>query len=171
VANARSAEDRSPDEGDGANSPVPKFFIVGVGASAGGLEALTALLGSIRLDGMAFVVVQHLAPRHDSLLPALLARTTSIAVTAAEDGMQVEPNKVYVIPPNSDLAILEGVLHVMTPPRAAAPHGPHLPVDYFFRSLAADQGTPAIGIVLSGTGSGPSTSGSAAPISAGTGCA
>ena len=66
--------------------------------------------------------------------------------------MQVEPNNVYVIPPNADLAILEGVLHVMTPPRAAAPHGPHLPVDYFFRSLADDQGTRAIGVVLSGTG-------------------
>ena len=82
-----SAQDRSPGEGDGASTPVPKFFIVGVGASAGGLEALTALLGSVKLDGMALVVVQHLAPRHDSLLPALLARTSSAAVTAAEDRM------------------------------------------------------------------------------------
>ena len=147
-----SADEKSPDEGGDANAPSPSFFIVGVGASAGGLEALTALLSSVKLDGMAFVVVQHLAPRHESLLPALLARTTSIAVVAAEDGMQVEPNQVYVIPPNSDLAILQGVLHVMTPPRAAAPHGPHLPIDYFFRSLADDQGTRAIGIVLSGTG-------------------
>ena len=146
------AEDKSPDEVDAANASAAKFFIVGVGASAGGLEALSALLSSVKLDDMAFVVVQHLAPRHDSLLPALLARATSTAVVAAEDGMHVEPNKVYVIPPNSDLAILEGVLHVMTPPRTAIPHGPHLPIDYFFRSLAADQGTRSIGIVLSGTG-------------------
>ena len=101
---------------------------------------------------MAFVVVQHLAPRHESLLPALLARTSNIDVVAAVDGMRVEPNQVYVIPPNADLAILQGVLHVMTPPRSAVPHGPHLPIDYFFRSLAADQGPRSIGIVLSGTG-------------------
>ncbi|HXU07025.1 MAG TPA: chemotaxis protein CheB, partial [Polyangia bacterium] len=131
----------------------PGFFIVGIGASAGGLEALTALLSNIKLDCMAFVVVQHLAPKHESFLPALLSRTSNIKVLAAADGTQVEPNKVYVIPPNSDLAILQGVLHVMSPPRTATPHGPHLPVDYFFRSLAADQGTRSIGIVLSGTGS------------------
>jgi len=101
---------------------------------------------------MAFVVVQHLAPKHESFLPALLSRTSNIKVIAAADGTHVEPNKVYVIPPNSDLAILQGVLHVMSPPRTATPHGPHLPIDYFFRSLAADQGTRSIGIVLSGTG-------------------
>jgi len=128
------------------------FFIVGIGASAGGLEALTALLSNIKLDSMAFVVVQHLAPKHESFLPALLSRTSNIKVIAATDGTHVEPNQVYVIPPNSDLAILQGVLHVMTPPRASTPHGPHLPIDYFFRSLAADQGTRSIGIVLSGTG-------------------
>jgi two-component system, chemotaxis family, CheB/CheR fusion protein len=129
------------------------FFIVGIGASAGGLEALTALLSSVKLDCMAFVVIQHLAPKHESLLPALLARTSNIKVVAAADGAQVQANQVYVIPPNSDLAILQGVLQVMTPPRSALPHGPHLPVDYFFRSLAADQGPRSIGIVLSGTGS------------------
>jgi two-component system CheB/CheR fusion protein len=146
-----SSEQINPD-GDGRAGPTSSFFIVGIGASAGGLEALSSLLSNVRLDTMAFVVVQHLAPRHDSLLPALLGRTTNITVVGAEDGMHVEPNKVYVIPPNADLAILEGVLHVMTPPRTAIPHGPHLPVDYFFRSLAADQGTRSIGIVLSGTG-------------------
>ena len=129
------------------------FFIVGIGASAGGLEALTALLSHVHLDGVAFVVIQHLAPRHESLLPALLARISNVNVVAAADGMRVDANQVYVIPPNSDLAILHGVLHVMTPPRSALPHGPHLPVDYFFRSLAADQGPRSIGIVLSGTGS------------------
>jgi two-component system CheB/CheR fusion protein len=147
-----SEDDKNPDSEGGGAVPGPSFFIVGIGASAGGLEALNGLLGSIKLDNMAFVVVQHLSPRHDSLLPALLGRTTGIAVVGAEDGARVEPNHVYVIPPNSDLAILDGVLHVMTPPRAGAPHGPHLPVDYFFRSLAADQGTRSIGVVLSGTG-------------------
>src|SRR5687768_9128665 len=116
VRNRMPADEKSPDAGEGANAVAAKFFIVGVGASAGGLEALSALLSSVKRDCMAFVVVQHLAPRHDSLLPALLARASNIAVVAAEDGMHVEPNKVYVIPPNADLAILEGVLHVMTPP-------------------------------------------------------
>ncbi len=142
---------RSEDVDKQPDSPAG-FFTVGIGASAGGLEALTALLSNIKLDSMAFVVVQHLAPKHESFLPALLSRTSNIKVIAAADGTHVEPNKVYVIPPNSDLAILQGVLHVMSPPRTATPHGPHLPIDYFFRSLAADQGTRSIGIVLSGTG-------------------
>src|SRR4029077_2048837 len=140
-----------PPPGEG-KQPDNRFFIVGIGASAGGLEALTALLSNIKLDSMAFVVVQHLAPKHESFLPALLARTSNIEVVAVADGTQVQPNKVYVIPPNSDLAVLQGVLHVMTPPLATTQHGPHLPIDYFFRSLAADQGTRSIGIVLSGTG-------------------
>jgi two-component system CheB/CheR fusion protein len=154
------AADVASGEGAGPASETGKqaddassFFIVGIGASAGGLEALTALLGNIKLDCMAFVVVQHLAPKHESFLPALLSRTSNIKVVAAVDGTQVEPNKVYVIPPNSDLAILQGMLHVMSPPRTGGVHGPHLPVDYFFRSLAADQGPRSIGIVLSGTGS------------------
>src|SRR5262245_50259523 len=146
------SEDHEHSEDDRQSDAGSNFFIVGIGASAGGLEALTALLSNIKLDCMAFVVVQHLAPKHESFLPALLSRTSNIKVIAAADGTQVEPNQVYVIPPNSDLAILQGVLHVMSPPRTATPHGPHLPVDYFFRSLAADQGTRSIGIVLSGTG-------------------
>src|SRR5437762_4656344 len=133
----------------------PRFFIVGVGASAGGLEALSALLKHIKLDDMAFVVVQHLAPKHESFLPALLARVSNIKVEVAADGTQVEPNHVYVIPPNADLAILRGVLQVMSPPQCGSGHGPgpHLPIDYFFRHLAEDLGPRSIGIVLSGTGS------------------
>jgi two-component system CheB/CheR fusion protein len=138
------------DEGD--VGPSSRFFIVGIGASAGGLEALSSLLKNIKLDNMAFVVVQHLAPKHESFLPALLSRVSNIKVELATDGLKVEPNHVYVIPPNSDLAVLQGVLHVMTPPQNAAIHGPHLPVDYFFRSLAEDLGPRSIGIVLSGTG-------------------
>ena len=136
-----------------AGHTTSKFFIVGVGASAGGLEALTGLLAKARLDRMAIVMVQHLAPKHESLLPTLLSRISTVEVVAATDGTKVAPNHVYVIPPNADLAILQGTLHVMTPQRIPLPHGPHLPVDYFFRSLAADQGARSIGIVLSGTGS------------------
>ncbi len=128
-----------------------KFFIVGVGASAGGLEALTAFLKGLALDSMAVVIVQHLAPKHESLLPTLLSRWSEAKVLAVEDGMPVEPGRVYVIPPNADLAILQGVLHLMTP--IGGTHRPHLPIDYFFRSLAEDQGSRSIGIVLSGTGS------------------
>ena len=86
---------------------------------------------------MAFVVVQHLSPKHESLLPTLLSRWSEAKVSAVEDGMPVEPGRIYVIPPNSDLAILQGVLHLMTP--IGATHGPRLPIDYFFRSLAEDQ--------------------------------
>jgi two-component system CheB/CheR fusion protein len=147
-----SVADQVTQDGDQIGLSDPRFFIVGIGASAGGLEALNALLKSIKLDAMAFVVVQHLAPKHESFLPALLGRVSNISVQVAADGMKVEANHVYVIPPNADLAILQGVLHVMTPPQNPATHGPHLPVDYFFRSLAEDLGPRAIGIVLSGTG-------------------
>ncbi len=129
-----------------------KFFIVGVGASAGGLEALNQLLKRLVHDTMAIVVVQHLAPTHESVLPALLARASNTKVLAVEDGMRVEPNRVYVIPPNADLAILQGVLHLMTPGVRPTEHAVRLPIDYFFRSLAQDQGPRSIGIVLSGTG-------------------
>jgi two-component system CheB/CheR fusion protein len=126
-------------------------FVVGVGASAGGLEALAALVHELALDSMSFVVVQHLSPDYESSLPTLLSRSSrTITVVAAADGMKVEPNHVYVIPPNADLGILRGLLQVITPP--ALPH-PRLPIDYFFCSLAADQGARAIGVVLSGTGS------------------
>ena len=130
----------------------PAFFIVGVGASAGGLEALTAFLKGLALDTMAVVIVQHLAPDHESMLPALLSRSSTTAVVVVKDGMRVEPGQIYVIPPNANLAILQGTLHLM-PPTAGAAHGPRLPIDYFFRSLAADRGARSIGVVLSGTGS------------------
>ncbi|HVY37255.1 MAG TPA: chemotaxis protein CheB [Polyangia bacterium] len=139
-------------EGDGPDGPDPTGpLIVGVGASAGGLEALTALLANLTLDSTAVIVVQHLSPAHETMLPALLARASTYKVALAKDGTAVAPNHVYVIPPNADLAILRGVLQTMPLP-ANRPRGPHLPVDYFFRSLADDQGSRAIGVVLSGTG-------------------
>ncbi len=138
------------DDDNTAQDTASKLFIVGVGASAGGLEALGALLKNVQVDSMAFVVVQHLAPQHESVLPELLGRVSNLQVRPAEDGMKVEANQVYVIPPNAELAILQGVLHVMPP---AVARGMRLPIDYFFRSLADDQGSRSIGIVLSGTGS------------------
>jgi two-component system CheB/CheR fusion protein len=126
-----------------------KFFVVGIGASAGGLEALEALIEHVPLDSMAFIVVQHLAPQHESALPQLLGRSGRLEVVLAVDGMTIEAGRVYVIPPNADLAVMHGVIRVITPPR---PHVPRLPIDFTFRSLADDQGPNAIGVVLSGTG-------------------
>ncbi|HJW34844.1 MAG TPA: chemotaxis protein CheB [Holophagaceae bacterium] len=127
--------------------------IVGIGASAGGLGALEAFFSNMPpegLPGMAFVVVQHLAPDHKSMLADLIRRFTNLAVVQAEDGMEVRPDSVYVIPPNCDLSIFQGHLQLVEP---HAPRGMRLPIDVFFRSLAQDMRERAIGIVLSGTGS------------------
>jgi two-component system CheB/CheR fusion protein len=99
---------------------------------------------------MAFVLVQHLAPDHKSLLTELVKRFTWMQVFAVEDGMVVQADCVYVIPPNRDLTLLGGRLQLL---EQTTPRGHHLPIDFFFRSLAQDQGERAIGIVLSGTGS------------------
>src|SRR5436190_2237685 len=129
----------------------PMFPIVGIGASAGGLAAFTELLACVPADsGMAFVVVQHLDPTHPSMLGEALARATTMKVDTAAAGMKVEPNHVYVIPPNADLALRDDSL-VLLPVEAA--RKPHLAIDFFFRSLAAERGAQAIGIVLSGGGS------------------
>ncbi len=100
--------------------------------------------------GMSFVLVQHLAPKHESRLTELLAKATRMPVTKVTNGMLVEPDHVYVIPPNADMAILHGALQLM--PRRET-HGQHLPIDFFFRSLAADRQSQAIGVILSGTAS------------------
>ena len=127
------------------------FPVVGIGASAGGLEASTQLLKHLPPDtGMAFVLVQHLDPTHASALTEILSRATTLPVTEVTDGMRVEPKHVYVIPPNTNMAILHGVLSLMPRPET---HGQHLPIDYFLRSLAEDQRTRAVGVILSGTAS------------------
>ena len=127
------------------------FPIVGVGASAGGLEAFTKLLSHLALDtGMGFVLVQHLDPVHESALTQLLARATALPVQDVTNHMLVEPNHVYVIPPNTDLSIEAGVL--MLQPRDMA-RIPARSIDFFFESLAADQHERAIGVILSGTAS------------------
>jgi two-component system, chemotaxis family, CheB/CheR fusion protein len=124
--------------------------IVGIGASAGGLDAFQTFFKAMPHDsGMAFVLVAHLDPTHVSILPELLQKRTKMAVHQIIDGMEVHPNAVYVIPPNKDLGILNGILQLMNP---AQPRGANLPIDSFFRSLAQDQGANAAGIVLSGTG-------------------
>lgn len=126
--------------------------VVGIGASAGGLEAFTQLLGSIPGDtGMAFVLVQHLDPTHESLLSETLARATPMPVAQVGERTRVQANHVYVIPPNAELGILGGLLTLL--PRHEEPGRPHLPIDFFLRALAAEQGGQAIGVVLSGTGS------------------
>jgi two-component system CheB/CheR fusion protein len=128
-----------------------QFPIVGIGASAGGLEAISQLLGALPNDtGMAFVVVQHLDPRQPSRLPELLSRTTTMPVHEAAHGLRIQPDRVYVITPNVSLGLAQGILHLT--PRGDG-RGPHLPVDYLLRSIAVDQAAGSIAVVLSGTGS------------------
>jgi two-component system CheB/CheR fusion protein len=124
---------------------------VGVGASAGGLEALAQFLGNVQEDcGLAFVIIQHLDPTLKGMMPELLQRTTAIKVVQVKDGMTVRPGCVYVIPPNKDMSILHGRLHLLEP---VAPRGLRLPIDFFFRSLAEDQREFGVGVILSGMGS------------------
>jgi two-component system CheB/CheR fusion protein len=125
--------------------------IVGIGASAGGLDAFTHLLRAVPPDtGMAFVLVQHLEPTHESMLSKLLAGASEMPVREVREGMRAEPDHVYVIPANADLNVIDGLLHVVGR-RASA--GRHLPIDYFLGSLAQTRKSRAIGVILSGTGS------------------
>jgi two-component system CheB/CheR fusion protein len=127
------------------------FPIVGIGASAGGLEALEQFLRHVPVgSGMAFVIVQHLDPTHKGIMPELLQRATGMRVFQVRDRTRVRPGCVYVIPPNRDMTILHGVLHLFEP---AAPRGLRLPIDLFLRSLAQDQQQHSIGVILSGMGS------------------
>src|SRR5215469_15656225 len=153
----------STGDGDGAQTPVTDvttpearesstgFPVVGVGASAGGLEALETFFGRMPRTGMAFIVIQHLAPGKESHLPVILSRSTRLPVSAATDGVIVEPDHVYVIPPGVNLAMFQGKLHLMDVPTAPAGE-PLLPVDFFFQSMARDCGPRCMGVVLSGTG-------------------
>ena len=127
--------------------------VVGIGASAGGLAAFEAFFSGMPAQsdpGMAFVLVQHLAPDHKSILADLVRHYTRMQVFEVEDGISLQPNCAYIIPPNHDMAFLNGALQLLEP---VAPRGQRLPIDYFFRSLAQDLHERAIGVVLSGTGS------------------
>jgi two-component system, chemotaxis family, CheB/CheR fusion protein len=127
------------------------FPIVGIGASAGGLESLEQFFGAMPKDsGMAFVVIQHLAPDHVGIMPELLQRITPMRVSQATDGVKLKPNCVYVIPPNKSMSLLKNALHLFDP---VEPRGLRLPIDIFLRSLANDREGKSIGIILSGMGS------------------
>lgn len=126
------------------------FPIVGIGASAGGLEALEQFIGNVKENsGMAYVVVQHLDPTHKGMLPELLQRISKMKVFQIQDRTTVRPNCVYVIPPNKTLSISKGVLHLHKPVQA---RGQRLPIDYFLNSLATDQRELGVGVILSGMG-------------------
>jgi len=128
-----------------------KFPIIAIGASAGGLEALEQFLSNVpEKSGMAFIVIQHLDPTQKGMLPELLQRITTMKVFQVTDRMPVRINSVYVIPPNTSMSILNGVLHLFEPVES---RGMRLPIDYFFRSLADDRKDLSIGIILSGMGS------------------
>jgi len=139
------ARDRQP-------AAATTFPIAGVGASAGGLDAFRQLLAHVPADsGLALVLVQHLEATRASLLSDALAQATAMKVAQAEHGGRVEPNHVYVIPPGAQMAIEQGVLKLS--PLQEDERRPHLPIDFFFQSLAADRGSHAIGVVLSGNAS------------------
>lgn len=130
-----------------SNSP----YIVGLGASAGGLEALQQFFSAMSDNsGMAFVVVQHLSPDYKSMMVELLSKTTSMSVLKVENGMEINPNHVYIIPPKTQMTIYKGKLFLE---ESDYSKGLLLPIDTFLKSLADDQGEKSIGIILSGTGS------------------
>jgi two-component system CheB/CheR fusion protein len=129
----------------------PPFPIVGIGASAGGLEALRRVLGELATDtGIAYVVVQHLDPRHESILAELLSETTRMDVSEVKGDVRVEADRVYVIPPSQDIVLADGLLKLV--PRTKT-GGAHMPIDSFLQSLAEAQGSQSIGVILSGMGS------------------
>jgi two-component system CheB/CheR fusion protein len=148
---ARPEPQGTPPEEGGPRSLEAAFPIIGIGASAGGLEALELFLGKVpERSGMAFVIVQHLDPTHKGIMAELLQRTTAMQVVQVKDRTRVQPDCVYVIPPNKDMSILHGVLHLLAP---VAPRGLRLPIDFFLRSLADDRQDRCIGVILSGMGS------------------
>ena len=125
-----------------------RFPIVGIGSSAGGIETLSELLATVDCEtGMGFVIIQHLAPNHETLLPAILARVTKMPIHLGKTDMQIEPNTIYILPPNTNMGVVSGKLEVL--PRIENP-GRHMPIDFFFRCLADDQQHLAIGVILSG---------------------
>jgi two-component system CheB/CheR fusion protein len=138
--------DPAPEAAGPTGDGLGVFPVVGIGASAGGLEALTALLHAIQFDAMAFVVVQHRSAQHESLLVELLGRSTRMRVLEITDGVVVEPNNVYLAPAGAHIALLGRTLHLVE-------SNSRLPIDFFFRSLAEELGAHSIGIVLSGMGS------------------
>lgn len=127
------------------------FFIIGIGASAGGLEALKEFFDHVPANiPHSFVIVQHLSPDYKSLMTELLAKNTQLPIHEVADRMEIEPGSIYLIPAKKNMTIRDKTLHLVDKP---AGHGLNLPIDIFFNSLAEDQGAKAIGIILTGTGS------------------
>lgn len=142
-ANAAAASENTPPKSNGK-------YIVGIGASVGGLEALQTLLAALPTQlGFPYIVIQHLSPDYKSLLSEILSKHTKMPVIQAEDGMNIEANCIYVIPPRKSLTLSNGRLCLIDQITGAL----HLPIDTFFNSLAEEAGPNAIAIVLSGTGS------------------
>src|ERR1700729_387259 len=142
---ARSKKSKPPSPGNN------DFPVVGVGASAGGLEAFKRLIRSIPpSSGMAFILVQHLEPNHESMLPEILQKNTPIPVEEITDNVHVDPNHIYIIPSNKLLTADDGRLRLKPRPKN---NNKSLPIDLFFTSLAEVHGAHAIGVVLSGTAS------------------
>jgi len=133
-----------------APKEMPSFPVIGIGASAGGLTAVTQILKHLPIRiGMAIVIIQHLDPKHGSLTAEILSRVSPLPVAEVKDGMRIEPDHIYVIPPNYNLRLAKGVLKLS--PRSEARQ--HLPIDLFFQSLADEKKDEAIGVVLSGIAS------------------
>jgi two-component system, chemotaxis family, CheB/CheR fusion protein len=146
----RGASRNTPSKIPPPRQPGDGFLIAAIGASAGGIEAFTELVRTLPKDtGMAFVLIQHLDPQHRSLLTELIAKETAMKVAEVTDGMPVEPDHVYVIPPNASMFIADHVLRL--DPRAES-RGGHMAIDRFMRSLAGDQRNKSVGVILSGTG-------------------
>ncbi len=143
-------EEKIKEEPSEAEKDEDALYIVGMGGSAGALEAFEQFFHNMpAASGLAFVLVPHLDPTHKGVMPELLQRLTPMKVYQARDGMKVQRDTVYVIPPNKDMAILHGKLQLLEP---SAPRGLRLPIDFFFRHLAEDRNEKSIGIILSGMG-------------------
>jgi two-component system, chemotaxis family, CheB/CheR fusion protein len=136
---------------DTAGPDKDQFPVVGIGASAGGLEALEQFLENVpENSGMAYVIIQHLDPTKKGILPELLQKISKMPVHQVLDNMALSPDSVYVIPPNKTMSVQDSILHIFTPAEA---RGLRLPVDFFFHSLAEDMGERSVGLILSGMGS------------------
>jgi two-component system CheB/CheR fusion protein len=149
MAAKRSPPQGGPPSNGGEKKSPGGFPIVCIGASAGGLDAFTRLLENLgTTTGMGFVIIQHLDPTHPSALPPLLAKKSTLPVTEARDGVRIQPNRVYVIPPDTVMTLSGGKLRLAT----RVSEKKFMPIDHFMRSLAAEQHSLAIGVILSGTG-------------------
>ena len=150
-APAKSADAAVPYQAAATEAEPPGPCVAAIGSSAGGFDAIRTFFDNMPADsGIAFVVIQHLHPTQKSLAAELFGKRTAMPVVQAEDGMRIEPNHVYTVPPNTYPSIHQGLLRLEAPKQL---HGPRLPIDHFFASLGEDQRERAIGIILSGSGS------------------